>query len=323
MEAMMPQVDEFLEGRERAEREGGARWRSLVGIDAHLPMLAMLELTALLLMILAYVFHQYVNREAWLLRELGNPYPGLARSPQMYLSPVLFIIFTWLVIVGIKAVVRLIRKVSRKRVDEGKGPGGLKVFVGIGLGAAGIMMFIAFNYFLFTDPKTAFLPFVAALMYSPLLLGILALLLRKRWLIPISLGATVLQGLLYRNGSEDLPLLLLFAILMVLYAEVMDSAIRFSLVYGSCIPHRDRHDALLLDDLVGRYLRRLILGIAAIAALSAGLFYSRDLASMILPDSVTRSVEFNSHLFFVMPLLMLLLAIVVIRRVGRRFLAGR
>jgi hypothetical protein len=140
----------------------------------------------------------------------------------------------------------------------------------------------------------------------PIIFGILAILVKNRLFIYLSLFAFIFSDLVmyYKNEFEDLLYIILFAALVLLFIEIAESALKFSSVYSNLNTERDRSDYDLLKNTVLKYFIGLISVVGLTVIFAYMIFNSQVIFLMIMPDEIVNSLEFKSPVFLFIPLIL-------------------
>ena len=178
------------------------------------------------------------------------------------------------------------------------------------------VLFIFFTFFGFIiylimqSPYKAFLFLFLLVIQFPILIGVIGILVKNMGYIIASFIGTLILMLLHGNGLEELPDLLLFAAVVLLYLEISDTMIKYSESTEELQPDRDENDYVLTSESIANYLLILTPMIGFTILSTYLIFYSQITLKSFLPPGIVNSLEFNSANFLIIVLILFAISII-------------
>lgn len=295
-EITLPRLDEYLKNREKNEMAWNVRAAKILGIDFHLPALAFMEILSISLIIIASMINLFLIKDTDILNNYMDEYIILGLTNNIYLNLLYILPWMFFIALGYNFIENVPTIISKKRIRFFKVVYGFLIIL--------TFFFMLININLTYGSRVGFAWSMLIVLGAPIFFGGLAIFVKHRFYIYLSLFAVVLTNLFYKNDFDDLLYIILFATFVLLFIEIGESSIKFSKVYSTLQPERDINDYDLFNNTVFRYFIGLISFIGLTVIFSYMIFNSQVIFSIVMPDEIVNSLEFRSPIFLFIPLIL-------------------
>ncbi|WP_455391949.1 hypothetical protein [[Eubacterium] cellulosolvens] len=299
----LSKLEQYLRFRADEREPGSVRVSKIIGFDIHIPLLALLEVVSIGLLLAVMFYNVNLNYDSELFKGLENDLRRNGWVGNIYVNSILILLMGMVIGWGYNLASYWPFKLFKR---EYLSANSRKVIFAL------IIFFLFFGimiYILFTSIFLLSIFLLFILITAPVLFGAIGIIIKSRGAMIISLIFIIITALLHRNTAKQMLDLVLFAAVVFLYLEVSEATFKFKQVYSRLNPERDLHDYMVLSDTIANYLLVLAPMIGLAALFTYLIFYSQGVLKAVLPIEIVNSLEFNSAIYIILPLIILAILI--------------
>jgi len=292
-------LEEYLKNKAKEHDPKSVKISKIFGINFHIPLLGLLDLLSLGLLLAMMFYNIDLNWDSGLYGSLEEFLSQYGWVGNIYFNCLIFMLLGILIAWGYNLALNWPFNIFKEELLYRRARRVLYV----------IFIFFSFMvffiYLMYVNPILTTLLLVLLFLMIPVLLGAIGIIINNRGYIITSFIFTIIFALFYQNTSLEILDLVIFAVLAFLFLEISESKFKFKTVYAELNPNRDMHDHQVLNNTVSNYLLILAIMIGFIAVFTYLIFYSQPVLRSILPIEIANSLEFNSAVFVLIPLILL------------------
>jgi len=301
-------LEEYLRNKAKEHEPKSLKISKILGIDFHIPLLGLLDLLCLGLLLAMMFYNIDLNWDSGIYEPLEDFLPRYGWVGNVYFNCLIFLLLGILIAWGYNLASNWPFKIFKVELLSRSARRVLYIILIF------FSFLVFFIYLLFLNLTLTLLLLVLLVLMLPLLLGAIGILINNRGYIIASFIFIVFYALFYRNSSLEILDLIIFAVLAFLFLEISESKFKFKTVYAELNPNRDTHDYMMVNNTVSNYLLILAIMIGFTAVFTYLIFYSQPVLRSIMPIEIANSLEFNSAVFILIPLILLGLIILLTKR---------
>jgi hypothetical protein len=292
----LPRLDKYLRDRRSIQDPGHKKLARIIGIDLHLPLLGLLEIISIALLILLVFFNLILNEDGEFIKGVKETLSYYARISNIYFYFILYLLVGVVIVWFYNFLNHLIIVLRNKPIKN-------SYFFPVIYWTLVLLAFIGYSILgVYYNFYLGIAYVLILILMLPIIMGVIGLLLRNRYLITAAIIGTFISTLIYQNDLDEIFNLVLFAAVAFLFMEVTDAVLKLRSAYIELDTEKDEYDNQLLSEMIGNYALILAPMAGFTVILTFIVAYSQTVLGSLLPQEITNSIEFNSPIFMVIPL---------------------